>query len=114
MHILQKSFYILRAIFELSKHKNDDPIKTIEVTKAKANRKRFLEVTSNRFTVSKVIESTRWPFETVPCMNDGSMAENYSLHENCVLRDMRGGVWEIISSVFNNVTFSNLVGKKRR
>jgi len=43
MQVSQKSLYALRAVFELAKRNNQGPIKTVEIAKAQAIPKRFLE-----------------------------------------------------------------------
>ncbi|MFC1675476.1 RrF2 family transcriptional regulator [Planctomycetota bacterium] len=139
MQVSQKSFYALRAIFELAKNKDQGPVKIADIAKAQAIPQRFLEVilsqlkqagfvTSRRgndggymmvrepaeLTVGEVMDFIQGPIGLVPCMNDGSMAENCLLRENCVFR----GMWEklnaAISNVFNDVTFSDLVRQEKQ
>ncbi len=44
MQVSQKSFYALRAIFELAKHKDKGPVKIADIAKSQAIPQRFLEV----------------------------------------------------------------------
>ncbi len=67
-----------------------------------------------KLTVGGVMDFIRGPIGLVPCMNDGSMAENCLLRDNCVFRGMWGEVNGAISNVFNNVTFSDLVWREKQ
>ena len=59
MLITQKKQYALRAIYELAKHIEKGPIKTVQIAEAQAIPQRFLEIILNRLKHAGIVTAKR-------------------------------------------------------
>ena len=59
MLITQKKQYALRAVFELAKHQNGNPLKSAEIAQSQAIPQRFLEIILNRLKHAGIVEAKR-------------------------------------------------------
>lgn len=138
MQVSQKSLYALRAVFELAKRNDQGPIKTVEIAKAQAIPKRFLETilsqlkqggfvescrgsdggyvlarSPENLTVAEIMEFIHGPVGPIACLLDKSKVNECPLRTNCIFRDMWKRIHDAISQVFNSTTFSDLVKQEK-
>lgn len=133
MLVSQKCQYALRAIFELSKHYGEGPVKIAEIAQRQAIPSKFLEailsqlkqagfVTSQRgseggymllrepvqLTIGEVIRFVQGPIGPVGCVVSGVQTD-CPLHGRCVFLPMWEKVREAISGVYDKTTFQDLL-----
>lgn len=138
MLISRKCQYALRAVFELSRHHGQGPVKIAEVANAQAIPPRFLEVilsqlkqagfvasqrgneggyimarSPEKLTVGEVIRFIEGPLGPVGCMADDS-TQDCPLYGGCVFLPMWEKVGKAISDVYDNMTFQDLVEQDRQ
>jgi len=138
MHVSQKSLYALRAVFELAKRNDQGPIKTVEIAKAQAIPKRFLETILSQLkqggfvescrgsnggyvlthspedlTVAEVIQFIGGPIGPITCLLDKAKVNECPLRTRCIFKGMWKRIHNAISHVFNSTTFSDLVRQER-
>jgi Rrf2 family protein len=131
--VSQKCQYALRAIFELSKHEGEGPVRIADVARAQAIPPRFLEVIlgqlkqggfvrshrgsrggyelarpAEELTVGEVMRFVEGPLAPVACALGGSNTD-CPLREDCVFLPMWEKVKLAIANVYDNTTFADLV-----
>ncbi len=131
--ITQKCQYAIRAIFELSGHYGQGPIKIAQIAETQAIPPRFLEVILSqlkqagfvesrrgnaggyflvrppaKLTVGDVIEFVQGPVVPVECMV-GSYSADCLLVDKCVFAPMWEKVRAAISEIYDATTFEGLV-----
>ena len=138
MVVSQKSQYALRAIFELAKHHGQGPIKNAAIAQAQAIPPRFLEVILNqlkqtgileskrgsdggyylvrlprKLTIGQVLKIMQGPFEPVECVSKGT-ANKCPLYGDCVFLPLWENVREVVSEVYDNKTFQDLMDYEKQ
>ena len=138
MLISHKCQYALRAIFELAKHKDKEPVKIAQIAEAQAIPLRFLEVILSQLkqggfvvsqrgnkggyildrspeslTVGEVMQFIQGPVGPVDCVTIGSK-EKCRLYGSCAFLPMWHKVRKAVSDVYDNTTFQDLVWQEGR
>ncbi len=138
MLISQKCQYALRAIFELAKRKDQEPVKIAQIAEAQAIPLRFLEVIlsqlkqggfvasqrgnkggyilsrhSDNMAHGEVLEFIQGPVGPVDCVTVGSK-EKCRLYGNCAFLPMWERVRKAVSDVYDNTTFQDLVFQEKQ
>ena len=131
--VSQKSQYTLRAIFELSRHHGEGPVKISAIAAAQAIPPKFLEVILNRLKQAGIVESRRGSdggynlagspeeitvgdilrliegsMDPVSCVSEGSK-KRCPLYGSCVFLSMWKEIKEAVSKVYDNMTFKKLL-----
>jgi Rrf2 family transcriptional regulator, cysteine metabolism repressor len=133
--VSQKCQYAIRAVFELSRRRGQNPTKISDVAEAQDIPLRFLEVILNqlrragfvqsrrgaeggyllarqpdKITIGEIIQFMDGPIVPVACMTEKA-ARDCSLHGNCVFI----GVWKraakAISDVYDMTSFQDLINE---
>ncbi|MFC1509157.1 RrF2 family transcriptional regulator [Candidatus Omnitrophota bacterium] len=138
MFVSQKSQYALRAIFELSKHFGEGPVKVGSIANVQAIPPRFLEVILNQLkqdgivtsrrgneggyslanspktlTVGDILRRVQGSLDPVNCVAD--IAENTCpLYGDCVFLPMWKDVKEAVLNVYDNTTFQLLLDREKK
>lgn len=138
MFISQKCQYALRAVFELAKRSDQEPVKIALIAEAQAIPPRFLEVilsqlkqgkfvTSRRgkkggyvlaqppdqLTVGEIIRFIQGPVGPVDCAVIGSKTK-CPFYGNCAFLPMWKQVHNAISNVYDNTTLQDLLDQEEK
>ena len=138
MFVSQKSQYALRAIFELSKHYGEGPVKIGSIASVQAIPPRFLEVILNQLkqdgivtsrrgneggyilesppksiTVGDVMRLVQGSLDPVNCLNENS-ENKCPFYGECVFLPMWKDVKEAVLNVYDNTTFQILLDREKK
>ncbi len=136
MMLSQKCQYGLRAVFELSKHIGDGPIRIAEIAENQAIPARFLEVILNQVKQGGFVESRRGstggymlsrssatlpvgevirfiegPLSPVQCLTSTS-DERCPLNGGCAFLPLWEKVKHAVEDIYSDTTFEDLVHKE--
>ncbi len=136
MLVTQKKQYALRAIFELAKQQNDDPVKTSLIAEAQAIPIRFLEVIMGQLKRAGIVASKRGFFggytliqspdricvgdifrlldkedNTDACMACASKG-NCPFLGGCVFMELWDQVQQAVDTVYNQTTIQMLIDQE--
>ncbi len=137
MAISHKCQYALRAVFELAKQSGQGPVNVASIAEAQAIPPRFLENILNQLKQSGIVESRRGkaggyllsrnpreltmgevirlvegPIDVVAC--NGPEGAGCSLNGICVFLPVWERARQALESVYDNVTFEDLVIQERQ
>ncbi len=135
MLVSQKCQYALRAIFELARQAGQGPVKIAEIAESQAIPARFLEVILNQLkqggfveskrgndggyllarpasqlTVGDIIRFIQGPLGPVECVTE-TIRSSCPLRGGCVFLPVWEKVREAMASVYDGITFQDLVDK---
>lgn len=139
MGISQKTYYALRALFELARRGPGSPLKTSQIAEAQAIPVRFLEVILNqlkqggfvesrrgaegghllavpasRLSVGEVIRFMEGPLCPVACGHAGRRAGCGLSRETCGFSHLWTQVEQALSEVYDQATFESLLERQRQ
>jgi len=139
MLVSQKSQYALRAVFELAKLYDKGTVKIAQIAQAQSIPPRFLEVILSQLkqggfvesrrgneggymlipepaelTVGQVIEFIQGPVGPIDCMLENSKIPRCPQYGGCVFMDMWQQVRDAILSVYESITFADLVEQQKQ
>jgi Rrf2 family protein len=128
--------YAVRAVFELSRRGNKEPLPLSEIARAQAIPLKFLEQVfttlrqaglvegtrgsrggyllsrdPGQLTVGEVIMAVEGPLKTVTCLHPRS-GRRCPLRGACPFEDLWEEASAAVDKVFNGATFAGLVGRK--
>ena len=133
MLVSQKSQYALRAIFELSKHYGNGPVKIAGIAEAQAIPPRFLEVILSQLKQGGIVDSRRGieggyfllrhprelnvghvlqfmqgSFSPVACVAEGPK-KRCPLNGDCVFLPMWEEVRDAVNDIYDTTSFQKLL-----
>jgi len=134
MALSQKTQYALRAVFELTVHRGEGPIRIADIAQAQAIPVRFLEVILHQLkragfvnskrgkvggyflvrdpaglSVGEILRFVQGSMAPVECLSDGEGAETCELRGKCAFMPLWQRVDAATRGIYDTTTFQDLV-----